>query len=279
MRRVAHRASRIAVIGVTCLLLHGCGTAGARDRDTLVVCADPNNLPFSNERREGFENRIIELVARDLGRRVSYEWWAQRRGFFRNTLNSKLCDIVPGMAASVEFAWATEPYYRSTYVFVSRSDRHLQVRSFDDPALRDLRIGVQIIGEDYSNTPPVTALARRGLSAQLSGYRVAGDYSQPNPPARIIDAVVNGDVDVAVVWGPLAGYFAQRANDSLTITPVEPQIDTPFLPFVFDIAMAVRRADTTLHAMIDSTLSRRRADIDAILREYNIPRLDVERVQ
>ena len=250
--------------------------AGAVRRE-LRVCADPNNLPFSNERGEGLENRLAELVARDLGARVRYTWWAQRRGFFRSTLNAGLCDLVPGMPASLELAWATRPYYRSSYVFLSRRDRGLAIRSFDDPALRTLRIGVQLIGDDYTNTPPAHALARRGITRQLVGYRVQGDYAKANPPAEIVEAVVRGDVDVAVVWGPLAGYFAARQRVPMVLTPVEPRIDLPFLPFVFDIAMGVRRGDTAFRATVESVLVRRRPEIDRLLAEYGVPRLDVRR--
>ncbi len=240
----------------------------------LRVCADPNNLPFSNERREGFENRLAELLARELRAEVRYTWWAQHRGFFRSTLNAGLCDLVPGMPSSLDRAWATRPYYRSSYVFVTRRDRHLRLRSFDDPALRSLRIGVQLVGDDYANTPPAHALARRGLAGQVVGYRVLDDYRRPNPPAHIMDAVVDGSVDVAVVWGPLAGWFAGRSSVPLDLVPVRPQVDLPFMPFVFDIAMGVRRADTALHAEIDAVLLRRRAEIGRLLAEYGVPRVD-----
>jgi mxaJ protein len=237
----------------------------------LRVCADPNNMPFSNRQREGFENRLADMLAADMKVRVRYVWWAQRRGFFRTALNAGECDVVPGVATSVERAWTTSPYYRSTYVFVTRRDRHISVQTFDDPALRSLRIGVQTVGDDYANTPPVAALARRGLGAQLVGYSIVGDYSSANPPARIIDAVARGDVDIAVVWGPLAGYFATRARVKLDLVPVEPQIDTPFLPFVFDISMGVRRGDTTLHRAIDQVLQRRKREIRALLADYGVP--------
>src|SRR5689334_1267113 len=212
----------------------------------LRVCADPNNLPFSNQKLEGFENKIADILARDLHKNVKYTWWAQRRGFIRNTLKAGECDVVIGLPAGFEMALVTRPYYRSTYVFVSRKDRHLNIHSFDDAALRTLKkIGVQIIGDDYANTPPVHALAKRGIM-NIAGYTVYGDYRTSNPPARIIDAVVKGDVDMAVVWGPLAGYFARRQTVPLDIVPVSPEVDLPFLPFVFDIAMGVRRGDQAL---------------------------------
>ena len=239
---------------------------------TLRVCADPNNLPFSNDRGEGFENRLAELVAKDLGMRVEYTWWAQRRGFFRNTLRDGKCDVVIGVPTAVEMVLPTRPYYRSTYVFVTREGRP-RIRSFDDPALRRLRVGVQMVGDDGANSPPAHALARRGIVQNVVGYSVLGDYAQPNPPARIVDAVARGEVDVAVAWGPMAGYFATRAGAPLAVTPVSPQIDLPFLPFVFDIGMGVRRTDVALRDRLDSAIVRHRGAIDRLLADYGVPRV------
>src|SRR4051812_22543937 len=225
------------------LLLAACARADAHPARELKVCADPNNLPFSNRAGEGFENRIAELVARDLGARVAYTWWPQRRGFFRETIRAGKCDVVIGVPTTLEMVAPTRPYYRSSYVFISRKDRNLHLRSFDDPRLKTLRIGVQIVGDDGFNTPPVHALARRGVVGNLKGYTVYGDYARPNPPAEIIDAVARREVDVAIVWGPLAGYFGRREAAEMEITPVQPQIDPPFMPFVFDISMGTRRGD------------------------------------
>jgi mxaJ protein len=248
-----------------------------RPSGVLRVCADPNNLPFSNQRGEGFENKLAELLARDLNERIEYTWWAQRRGFFRNTLRAGMCDIVIGVPAAFELALTTRPYYRSTYVFLSRKDRHLKVSSFDDPNLKHLKIGVQIIGDDFSNAPPAHALGRRNIVGNVKGFTVYGDYSQPNPPARIVDAVVNRDVDLAIVWGPLAGYFAKQSHVPLEIVPVSPQIDQPFLPFVFDISMGVRRDDQQLKDQVEQMLERRRAEIDRLLDDYGVPRVDEEK--
>jgi quinoprotein dehydrogenase-associated probable ABC transporter substrate-binding protein len=174
----------------------------------LRVCADPNNLPFSNEAQQGFENRIATLIATDLGVPLRYTWWPERRGFVRNTLKARLCDVVMEVPAAYELTERTAPYYRSTYVFVTRADRHLTIRSFDDPALRHLRIGIHMMGDDYANSPAAIALARRGLAGQVVPFMIYGDYSKPDPPAEIIRAVANDSIDVAVAWGPLAGYFA-----------------------------------------------------------------------
>jgi mxaJ protein len=238
----------------------------------LRICADPNNLPFSNERLEGFENKIAALLARDTKSTIRYTWWAQRRGFFRNTLKAGRCDVVMGVPVGMEMVLATRPYYRSTYVWVSRAGGK-PVRSFDDPRLAGLRIGVQIVGNDYANTPPGHALIRRGLIGNVVGYTLYGDYSKPNPPSSIVEAVVHRDVDVAVVWGPLAGYFGRRRTPPLRLDAAVAPPDLPSIPFAYDIAMGVRKGDRDLRSRLDAFLVRRRREIDRILASYGIPRL------
>lgn len=245
--------------------------AAAAEAGELRVCADPNNLPFSNSQGQGFENKIAELIARDLGATVSYTWWAQRRGYVRNTLKAKLCDLWPGVATGVGMLDTTRPYYRSTYVFVTRTDRGLDISSYDDPRLRSLVIGVQMVGNDATNTPPTHALARRGITGNVRGYMLWGDYSQPNPPAGIVDAVAQGQVDVAVVWGPLAGYFAAKESEALRLTPVQPSSDGPQWPMAFDISMGVRRGDVAFKQQVEHALQRNRDAVDAILAEYHVP--------
>jgi quinoprotein dehydrogenase-associated probable ABC transporter substrate-binding protein len=244
-------------------------------KPALRVCADPNNLPFSNERGEGFENRLAEMIARDAGARVEYTWWAQRRGFVRNTLRAGECDVLLGVPTEFEMAQTTSPYYRSTYVFASRRDRHLQLHSLDDPRLKALRVGVQMIGDDFSNSPPAHALSARGIVRNVVGFSVVGDYRQPNPPARILDAVASGEIDAALVWGPLAGYFATREAAPLDIAPITPQADSQSRRFVFDISMAVRRGDKARLQMLDTFIVQRRAAIDRLLADYGVPRADV----
>lgn len=242
--------------------------ASARE---LRVCADPNNLPFSNDQRQGFENEIAELIAKDLGAEVRYVWWAQRRGNIRNTLQAGECDLIPGIATGMEMAATTRPYYRSTYVFVSRAGSGLNIDSFDDPRLRKVKVGVQLVGDDFANTPPAHALADRGIVENVRGYMLYGDYALPTPPERIVKAVADGEVDVAVVWGPLAGYFASREATPLTLTPLAPQAGTSRFPMAFDISMGVRRSDKALLAEVDQALARNKAAIDAILSRYGVP--------
>jgi mxaJ protein len=238
----------------------------------LRVCADPNNLPFSNEREEGFENRIARLIARDLGAELRYTWWAQRRGFVRNTLGAGRCDVILGVPAGFEPVATTAPYYRSTYVFVTRRRDGAPIASFDDPRLRRIKVGVHLIGDDYANPPPVEALARRGIVRNVVGYPIYGDYREPNPPARLVEAVADGTVDVAIVWGPLGGYFAGRA-DGLRISPVQDAVAAAGVPFVFAIAMGVRAGDTSLARRLDTVLTRRRAEIARVLDEFGVPRV------
>src|SRR5437868_344937 len=238
----------------------------------IRVAADPNNLPFSNDRGEGFENKIAELIARELHCKIEYHWRAQRRGFFRETLKSGDVDLVIGVPAHFDMALTTSPYYRSSYVFVGRADRNSHVSSFDDPKLRKLKIGVQLVGNDGVDTPPAHALAARGMVNNVVGFTLYGDYSQPNPPARVIDAVTNGDVDIAIAWGSLAGYFAKHSKIPLEITPVTPEQDGP-LRFAFDISLGVSKKERELRDQLDMFLTNHRDGINRILDAYNIPRV------
>lgn len=245
-------------------------TDGARPK-SLRVCSDPNNLPFSNRAGEGFENRIAELLGRDLDLPVTYDWLAENRGFARKTINAGNCDLIMGVPAQgYDPVLATRPYYRSTYVFVYRADRGWHIDSFDDPLLQHLKIGIHVTG-DYDNPPPARALAARGIIGNVQGFPIVGDYSRPNPPARLIDAVASGTVDVAVIWGPFAGYFAPREPVKLTVTPVTPAVDRSGVPFTFAISLGVRHRDAGLATLLDSLLVREAPAIHHILTQYGVP--------
>jgi mxaJ protein len=246
--------------------------SGAAEARELRVCADPNNLPFSKKDGSGFENKIAAVLADALGAKLSYTWFAQRRGFLRNTLNSGSCDVVMGYPPNYRVLRSTRPYYRSSYVFVRRAGEPA-ISTFDDPALRKLRIGVQLVGDDGANTPPVAALAKRGIVNNVRGYPVYGDYSSRTPLAPIMTAVADGTIDVALVWGPTAGYFA-RKGPALTLTPI--LFDRVLLsqPMTFDIAIGVRRDAFALANELDVALRERRRDVDDILKDYGVPRTD-----
>src|SRR5215475_4691934 len=251
-----------------------CGETLSQTKKQFRVCADPENLPFSNRRLEGFENKIAALIARELGATPSYVWWGQRRGFIRNTMNASLessrCDVVMGVPAGYDLVQPTKPYYRSTYVFVYPKGKGLQIKSLDDPILKKIKIGVHLFGDDYTNPPPVHELSKRGVVDNVVGFDTF--YSPKNPPNTIIDAVANGKVDVAIVWGPAAGYFAARERVPLEVVPV-PSGKTD-LPFAFDMSLGVRKGDEALKAQLEQVLDRKQAEIRKILTDYGVPLID-----
>lgn len=257
--------------GCSVLVLAAVACSAPRPAAPLRVCSDPNNLPFSNRAKAGFENAIAQLMGDALGREVAYTWFPQRRGFLKNTLKAGKCDLVIGLPAGYELAATSLPYYRSTYVFVTRADRGLDVHSLDDPRLRTLRIGVHALGDDYANVPPAQALARHGLERQLVGYSFFGDYSRPDPPRALIDAVARGEVDVAIAWGPLAGWAARQAAVPLAIAPIDHPTGEP-LPFSFAIAMGVRKDDPVLLASVNALIASRGPQIAAVLDRFGVPR-------
>lgn len=250
------------------VLLSGFHSAFARE---LRVCADPNNLPFSKADGTGFENRIAKVIADELGATVATTWAPQRRGFLRETLHAGRCDVVMGVPSSLKVLSRTRPYYRSSYVFVRRAGAP-RIASFDDPALRSARIGVQLVGDDGANTPPVHNLGRRGVVANVRGFMVTGDAGGADPAAPVVEAVANGTVDVAIVWGPVAGYYAGRQAAPLAITPILFDPSHLDLPMTFDIAMGVRKYDAPLASELDGAIERRRSEIDAILASSDVPR-------
>jgi len=240
--------------------------ATAAEARMLRVCADPNNLPFSNEKLEGLENKIAALLGHHLKADIEYFWRPQRRGFLRTTLKARSCDLVMGVPLR-QPGLRTIPLYRSSYVFLmKRTER--PITSLDDERLRHLKVGVQLGGDDGAASPPALALARRSISTV--GYTVVGDYRYPNPPARIVEAVIAGDIDVAVVWGPLAGYFAERSSSiGLVLNPVGPEGS---LPMSFDIGIGVRADDEALARQVEMVISDQRLAVEAILDSFAVPR-------
>lgn len=243
----------------------------------LRVCADPNNLPYSNSQEQGFENKLAQKVAHDLGEELTYTWYPQRSKFFRRTLQAGVCDVVMGVPVGFDEAATTRPYYRSSYVFVSRADRHLHINSLDDPELRKLRIGVHVLGEGDDSLPPVHALISRGIVRNLVGFSIFGNLTETNPAADLIRAVTDGSVDIAVAWGPLAGYFAERSPVALKIAAIASDPANPKLPLSFDIGIGVRPGDAALKQRLDAEIRRREPEIRELLRSYGVPQLDLPR--
>jgi quinoprotein dehydrogenase-associated probable ABC transporter substrate-binding protein len=235
------------------------------------VCADPNDMPYSDRAQKGYENRIASLLAHDLGLPLEYTWFPQMRGFVRKTLNTGACDVIIGVPAHYDPVLTTAPYFRSTYALVYRADRGYHITSLDDPALTSLRIGVHLIGDDYQNTPGAAALAARGIIDHVVGFPLVGDYNQPAPAARLIDAVARDSVDVAIAWGPLAGYFATREPTRLVVVPLPDGPDASGQQFAFDIAIGVRHQDKVLADTLDSLLVHERPAIRRILHDYGVP--------
>jgi mxaJ protein len=245
-------------------------SGAAPQLQALRVCADPDNLPYSRQDRSGFENRIAQLLADDLKLPLQYAWLPDRRGFVRKTLGARLCDVIIGVPVGFERTATTQPYYRSSYVFVERAGAAPPVRSFDDPRLARMRLGVQLIGNDLAASPPGYALARHGYTANVRGYPVPGE--QP-AAARMISAVAGGELDAALVWGPQAGYFAAHAGVPLRVGVLPPPPEAAGLPFEYSIAMGVRRGEPQLRERLNDFIRRRQGDIDRILAEYAVPRI------
>jgi mxaJ protein len=240
-----------------------------RPPHSFRVCADPDDLPFSDKQRQGFENKIAALVASDLDDTLSFLWWPTRRGFVRNTLGAEICDVIMGTPQGYDLVLQTHPYYRTHYVAVSRRDRHLHITSLDDSVLKTLRIGVNTMGDNYENTPPAHALGARGINEHVVGFSTF--YNAEQRPSDIIDAVVKGTIDVAMVWGPAAGYFVEHASVPLDMTALPDTDKVTGFPFAYGVALGVRRADRGLRDTLNQVLDRRRGDIDAILRDYGVP--------
>jgi mxaJ protein len=261
--------SRLPLLAIVlCLVCPG--LVLGQTKASFRVCADPENMPFSNKALQGFESRIASVLAKDFGTTPSYVWWGQRQGFIRNTMNATLesgrCDIVMGVPVGYDLVRPTQPYYRSSYVFVYPRGKY-KLSSLDDPILKRLKIGVHLLGNDYENPPPVHELGKRHIVDNVVGFTTF--YSAENPESAIVDAVAAGKIDVAIVWGPPGGYFAARQKVPMDVVPIPSSPGS--LPMAFDIAMGVRKGNDTLFARVQQGLTTHRADIDRILKEFSVP--------
>lgn len=233
--------------------------------NALRICGDPDNLPFSNQKLEGFENKIADVIAAELGTTPSYYWWPHQRGLVRNTFDADKCDVVLGIPKGYDLVLWTKPYYRTAYVIAYRNDKGYLITSLDDPALKKLRIGI------YSNTPPQEALAVRGIIENVSAsyslfFDLQGDAA--DRPAKLFTDLLAGAIDVALPWGPQAGYFAKMLHAPLQLVPLESE---PNVPLAFDISMGVKKGNQALKSELEKAIDRRQTEIRTILEDYGVP--------
>lgn len=237
------------------------------DPEVLRVCADPRNLPFSNEAGEGFENKLAELFAQKLGKTLAYSFYPGSTGFVRNTLNAHRCDVVMGMPQGDDIVQGTNPYYRTAYALVAKKGSGLEtVETFEDPRLKDKRIGI------VAGTPPATNLAINALLPNVKSYPLVVDTRHDAPTSEMIADLEQGRIDVAVLWGPIAGYFAKKSETGLKVTPLVKETGGPRL--IYRIGMGVRHADQDWKRRLNKLVAENQGEIDRILEDYGVPLLD-----
>ena len=237
------------------------------DPKVLRVCADPNNLPFSNEKGEGFENKFVELLAQRLDRKLAYVWYPQSVGFVRNTLGAHRCDVIPGFPQGDELVQSTNPYYRTAYAFVVRPGDGLDdLDTLADPRLKTKRIGI------VAGTPPATFLAVNGLMEKAKPYPLVVDTRFESSAVAMMADLESREIDVAIMWGPMAGYYAKRANPPMRVTLLTKDAGGPQL--AYRIAMGVRPTDQNWKRLLNRLIAENRADIDRLLLGFGVPLLD-----
>ena len=243
------------------------------DPEKIRVCADPDNMPSSNDKLEGYENKLATLISQELKAKLEYVWYPTRRGYFR-ILNGMYCDLAMEVPAGLDMAGTTKPYFRSGYVFVTRKGSGLEdLKTLADPRLKKLKIGVNIYTSDAENSPPAMALSQYGVIGNLTGYSTF--FDENNRPEDIINGVAKKDVDLAIAWGPLAGYFAKTSSVPLVLTPLPAKDSLSDFPFQYNIGIAVRRKDKEFRDSLEVVLARKRPEIDAILKQFNVPVLPI----
>ena len=238
------------------------------DASEFKVCADPDLLPNSNNKQEGFEDKIAELIAKDLGKKLSYTYAYSRQGFLRNTINANRCDVVMGVTSDFDALRTTKPYYRSGNVFVYRKDSGYNITNWDSPDLKKAKIG--IIGQSPATIP----LNDYNLMGNARPYRLQRDLNLP--PSFMIDDLVKGDIDVAVLWGPIGGYFAKQAKIPLVVNLIPEYENTNAKGKEYwNISMAVRHPDKERAALIDASIIKNQDKINKILDDYGIPHVAI----
>ena len=237
------------------------------DPKVLRVCADPSNLPFSNDKGEGFENKIAELLAAKLDKKLAYVWYPQATGFVRNTLGAHRCDVIPGFPQGDELVQSTNPYYRTAYALVIRPGTGLDdLDGLADPRLKDKRIGI------VAGTPPATYLAVNGLMRNAKPYRLVIDTRVDSSAAAMMKDLAGGEIDIAILWGPMAGYYAKQANPPMRVVLLQKETGGPQL--AFRIAMGVRPADQNWKRQLNRLIAENQTEINRLLDGFGVPLLD-----
>jgi quinoprotein dehydrogenase-associated probable ABC transporter substrate-binding protein len=237
------------------------------DAKVLRVCADPSNLPFSNEKGEGFENKVMELMAAKLDKKLAYVWYPQATGFVRNTLGARRCDVIPGFPQGDELAQTTNPYYRTAYALVIKPGNELDdLASLGDPRLKEKRIGI------VAGTPPATYLAVNGLMLKAKPYPLVVDTRVDSVAQAMMRDLASGEIDVGVLWGPMAGYYAKQAKEPMRVALLLKETGGPQL--AFRIAMGVRPADQNWKRQLNKLIADNQADISRVLLGFGVPLLD-----
>ena len=232
-------------------------------RTELRVCEDPNNMPFSNQARQGFENKIAEIVGADMSLPVTYLWFPQVIGFVRNTLTARECDLVMGAVSGDGIMDSTNPYYHTGYMIVTRTADAITARAVDDPALAGKRFGL------IARTPPTDLLVRHGLMGRTKPYSLMVDTRIENPSQDMLQDLADGVIDVALVWGPLAGYAITHEHMPFTAQFIQPEPDEPRLDY--RIAMGVRANEPEWRRRINQAIGKHQPEIAAVLAEYGVP--------
>lgn len=265
-RLLIHALALSAV--VASVPVHAASTSNRQALTTahLRVCADPNNMPFSNKALEGLENKVIALLAEKLGKEVRYTWFPQSIGFVRNTLRLRQCDLISGITTTSEKVQNTNPYYHSAYTVVHRADVEPPIVSLSDARLKDMRIGI------VAGTPPADLLASNGLLSNIKPYHLVADTRRNTPAKDAIIDVASGETDVAFVWGPIAGYFASQQSTELRVTPLLEE--DARIRMNYRVSMAVRFNEVDWKREVNAALADIQPQINEVLADYHVPLLN-----
>jgi mxaJ protein len=238
------------------------------NNDEFKVCADPENMPFSNNKQEGFEDKIAQVLAQDLGKKLTFTYAYSRQGFFRNTLGANRCDVVIGTTSDADMMRTSKPYYRAGHVFVWRKASNYNITDWTSPDLRKGFIGV------IDHSPATIPMNDNNLIANARPYRIQRDLNLPS--SFMIDDLAKGDIDIAIAWGPIGGYFAKQSKVPMMVAPI-PEYETENAKGkeYWNISVGVRKKDKERMAMIQGAIDRNQAKIIKILDDYGIPHVPV----